>query len=154
MHFKLLKFLFKDVRGKEISAKYRADHSNIDDKSLTFGEIHPQSFLQLLAITNPLDYTSKSRTFVDLGCGTGKACFSAALSPFLFEKVIGIEIITELTQVAILVHFNLLIVNKPCISIHRTYKYSYLLDEIVKFIIIQLKDTNNSTMLIIIQQRN
>ncbi len=67
----------------------------MSDQSLTFGEIVPQSFLQILNFTS--DSTKLSgRNFVDLGSGTGRACVCAALSPYGFSDVLGIELMPDL----------------------------------------------------------
>mmetsp|Transcript_13168 Transcript_13168/g.19793 ORF Transcript_13168/g.19793 Transcript_13168/m.19793 type:complete len:409 (-) Transcript_13168:736-1962(-) len=114
--------------GKEISKSYRLkarstlpseDDHREEEVALTFGEIVPASFLQILQLTTSkvecLTRKSKpkalevlksptasvERVFVDLGSGIGRACFTAALSPCRFTKVWGIEIMSDLTDEAI-----------------------------------------------------
>jgi SAM-dependent methyltransferase len=67
------------------------------DPTLTFGEIVPQSFLQVLNFTSK-DAPLSGRTFVDLGSGTGRACMCAALSPHGFDTVLGIELMPALCE--------------------------------------------------------
>lgn len=68
------------------------------DQSLVFGEIVPLSFMQILGM---IDYRNKNNlVFVDLGSGIGRACLCAALSPFPFKKVWGIEIVPSLVDVS------------------------------------------------------
>ena len=92
----IIRALFKNVTGNEVSLRYiQKAHDELliskTDQSLTYGEIVPSSFLQILGFTAPPlteeDATS-SRIFYDLGCGTGRAVICAALSPYPFSKVI------------------------------------------------------------------
>lgn len=85
----------------------------MSDATLTFGEIVPQSFLQILSFTSdPTKLTG--RHFVDLGSGTGRACMCAALSPYGFSEVIGIELMPDLCVQANFVHSRLLeMLEKP-----------------------------------------
>lgn len=105
LNVKLLRHLYRSVNGRELSLDYRKTNADINDASLTFGEIVPQSFLQILQETND---SSNSRCFVDLGSGIGRACMCAALSPFGFTKIIGIEIIPILNESSVSVHQELL----------------------------------------------
>lgn len=106
---KLIRELYRHIDGREISLQGR---KNIrDHQSLTYGEIVPQSFLQILSsiITPSLSSSSLSSTqhssphkvFVDLGCGVGVPVMIAALSGFQFSKVWGIELLPELAEAAI-----------------------------------------------------
>ena len=103
---KLVKALFASIRSaNELSRQYRREAAaGSDDKSLTYGEICPESFLQILslAVRNlPID---QRRSFVDLGSGTGKAVISAALSHLGFTRLEGIEIVPGLHSLAVSVH--------------------------------------------------
>lgn len=85
----------------------------MSDATLTFGEIVPQSFLQILNYTaDPAKFTG--RNFVDLGSGTGRACICAALSPYGFSEVTGIELMPDLCDQSNAVHGRLLeMIEKP-----------------------------------------
>ena len=102
----LLRLLYRNCKsvGKDISSVYRKSLESEDDAALTYGEILPASFIQILqlAVDSKSKLPSKDcgRVFVDLGSGVGKACFSAALAPLNFTKIWGIEIIDEMTQQA------------------------------------------------------
>lgn len=99
--------------------------SDEENRSLTFGEIVPASFLQILDLTNRkhvvqakqgVKFSSEptpSKVFVDLGSGIGRACITATLSPLKFSKVWGIEIMDALNAEAasILEKFMLIIEN-------------------------------------------
>ena len=115
----IIRALYKGVSGNEASLRYiqkRSGEGELSrtDLSLTYGEIVPSSFHQIL------DYVSSSNsycvgplsvqmgTFYDLGCGTGRAVVCAALSPHLFTKVVGIEIIPDLYESAVEVRSCLL----------------------------------------------
>ena len=108
----LIRALFKNVSGNEASLRYirmvnEEQLISSKDRSLTYGEVVPSSFLQILGFTaSSIGHDASShdscRIFYDLGCGTGRAVFCAALSPYPFSKVIGIEIIPELCKSAIM----------------------------------------------------
>lgn len=86
----------------------------MSDPTLTFGEIVPQSFLQILNFTSDPSRTS-GRKFVDLGSGTGRACMCAALSPYGFSQILGIELMPDLCEQSIMVRNNLQeMLDKPC----------------------------------------
>ena len=92
---KTCRYLYRNVHGRLLSIKFRKEVADMSDPSLTFGEIVPQSFLQILNFTS--DSTKLSgRNFVDLGSGTGRACICAALSPYGFSDVLGIELMPDL----------------------------------------------------------
>eukprot|EP01032_Pedospumella_encystans_P013181 gene13181-15192_t len=92
---KTCRYLYRNVHGRLLSIKYRKEVADMSDPSLTFGEIVPQSFLQILNFTS--DSTKLSgRKFVDLGSGTGRACICAALSPYGFSEILGIELMPDL----------------------------------------------------------
>lgn len=88
----------------------------MSDPTLTFGEIVPQSFLQILNFTADSSRTA-GRTFVDLGSGTGRACMCAALSPYGFSHVLGIELMPDLCEQSVMVQASLQeMLDKPCAS--------------------------------------
>lgn len=95
---RVLRELYRNVHGIEISnaARKTISTTNANDKSLTYGEIVPQSFSQLLQSL----HLPPGCTFVDLGSGTGIAVLCAALSPCAFASVWGIEIVPELASAA------------------------------------------------------
>jgi SAM-dependent methyltransferase len=94
---KVCRELYRHVHGREASIKYRKEVSDMKDPTLTFGEIVPQSFMQILKYTTRDDEVqSVNRKFVDLGSGTGRACVCAALSPFGFQSVVGVELMPGL----------------------------------------------------------
>jgi hypothetical protein len=98
---KVCRELYRHVHGRETSIKYRKEVSDMKDPTLTFGEIVPQSFIQILKYTTRDDEVqSVNRKFVDLGSGTGRACVCAALSPFGFQSVAGVELMPGLHEQA------------------------------------------------------
>ncbi len=60
-------------------------------------EYYPSPALELCMVLSRLD--PEKRSFVDLGCGKGKAIIIASLFPF--ARVIGVELCPTLSQVAI-----------------------------------------------------
>ena len=95
---KLLRPLYTGINGLRISGEC-IKKTGVNDKSLTYGEVQPLSFLSIL--TSVLSNTDdKCGVFVDLGCGTGLAVMCAALSGFRFDKCWGIEIVPELAKAA------------------------------------------------------
>ena len=115
----LIRVLYKNVNGNGASLKYIKrgfDDGLIEktDLSLTYGEVVCASFLQILCYVATSKTCSdavtdgNNRIFYDLGCGTGRAVFCAALSPHQFQKVIGIELIPELLESAVKVQNCLL----------------------------------------------
>jgi predicted RNA methylase len=96
---KICRVLYRSVHGRVQSIQYRKEVSaqGMKDPTLTFGEIVPQSFLQVLNFTSK-DAPLSGRTFVDLGSGTGRACICAALSPYGFDTVLGIELMPALCE--------------------------------------------------------
>ena len=98
---KLMKPLFSGINGIHIASESHKQ-TGVKDKSLTYGEIQPQSFLLILSsvIAKPEGPDANAGVFVDLGCGTGLAVLCAALSAFPFSKCWGIEIVPELVEAA------------------------------------------------------
>lgn len=106
----LIRILYKglDEIHKDLSKEYRNNFSSTDylSTTLTYGEVSSESFLQILNVVNPTQESS-SKTFVDLGSGSGKAVMIAALSSHLFKKVAGIEIVPSLHGSSIGVYLTL-----------------------------------------------
>jgi hypothetical protein len=101
---KLLRELYRGIDGRELSLQGRKKMD--DNASLTYGEIVPQSFIQiLLSVTSS---SSPNKVFIDLGCGVGVAVMTAALSSCRFETVWGIELLPELLDAANSAHMMLL----------------------------------------------
>lgn len=102
----LLRELYRDVRGVQTSNLARQarleESADRDDRHLTYGEVVPQAFQQLLLSCAPLigSAPAGSRVFYDLGCGTGKAVMTAALGPHGFRSCRGIELIEDLAAIA------------------------------------------------------
>lgn len=88
----ILQDLYRDVNGAILSRAER-ERLHIDAYSLTYGEIDFYAFQQILAVVAP----QKNQIFYDLGSGTGKAVFAAALL-YDFAKVCGIELLPALQQ--------------------------------------------------------
>lgn len=81
----LLQMLFKDVNANQLSRKDRKQ-LGIDEDAYIYGEIEFLSFFTILDKVNP----RSDDVFYDLGSGSGKAVFSAALF-FDLTKAYGIE---------------------------------------------------------------
>jgi SAM-dependent methyltransferase len=64
------------------------------NKATAYGPVNAWGFRKLLRILN----LPKSSSFVDLGCGLGRACILAA--EYGFSKVTGVELAPELCDVA------------------------------------------------------
>ena len=65
---KILKAFYKDVNGKLLSQTHRLTVK--EDAALTYGEIIPESFMQILSLCGTCNTSSSSSlrgTFVDLG---------------------------------------------------------------------------------------
>jgi SAM-dependent methyltransferase len=82
--------LFRGASGKFTSKIYRYKHF-IQDKEFVYGEIDFLSFYCILKKTEP----KNAELFYDLGSGTGKAVFCAALF-FNLSKSKGIELLQPL----------------------------------------------------------
>lgn len=119
---KLVRELYRGIDGKELSLQGRRKTDDMENLSLTYGEIVPQSFLQILfsltpstssvpssatplssSPSPPSPPSSCGKVFVDLGCGVGVAVLTAALSSCHFTTVWGIELLPELADAAKLV---------------------------------------------------
>lgn len=98
---KVIRLLYRDVHGMKLSQEYRQEFKQTDSETLTYGEIVPESFMQILSLCDAFARSSSCpKTFVDLGCGTGKAVFVASLGSSVFERAVGIDIIPGLVEAA------------------------------------------------------
>lgn len=119
---KISRLIYKGIDGFHASSDYRKQILNSSEReSLTYGEIEPKSFLQILlwiehndpattsTFTASNECTKRNRVFVDLGCGIGRACICAALSVGeMFTHVQGYDIVPGLIDRANFVLENLL----------------------------------------------
>ncbi len=87
--------LYKDVDGYEISRKGRK-HLDYYYAGHTYGEVTFEGFSKMLKATHP----QRGEVFYDLGSGTGKGVFLAALL-YDFSKAVGIEIIKSLNEASL-----------------------------------------------------
>lgn len=111
----VIRYLYRGIDGFSTSLDYRKGISlkSQETSTLTYGEIDPKSFPQILQLIEKSDGYKPShpiRKFVDLGCGTGKACICAALSPGdTFQHILGIDIVSNLIEKAIEVRDELIL---------------------------------------------
>ncbi len=91
---RLFNALYRHVRGKAISSVTRRLRG-IKSDEFVYGEIEFISFFFILEKIKP----QAGEIFYDLGSGTGKAVFAAALG-FDFSKACGIELLPALYQKA------------------------------------------------------
>lgn len=105
----IVRRLFRKTNAKHISQCFRKEAGFCDDKSLTYGEVDAASFMQILALTvkSPSSVEIANRKFVDLGCGAGMPCICAAMSPYGFSSILGIEIVGGLVDLARSLHASL-----------------------------------------------
>jgi SAM-dependent methyltransferase len=91
---KLINGLYtEEINPYHISLQYREENEILGDE-YTYGEVVVPTLAELLQITRP----QPNEIFYDLGCGAGRAVFSAALCfPFLHVK--GIELLPPLYEV-------------------------------------------------------
>lgn len=87
--------LYKNVDPKRVSHQECQDRGLTHQQEYIYGEIHFLSFYKILDKVNPL----RHEKFYDLGCGGGKAVFSAALF-FDLSQSLGIELLPGLCNVA------------------------------------------------------
>lgn len=90
----LLLSLYSEINSKSISLKER-ERLAIEDPAFIYGEIDFLSFFTILTKVKP----TPKEIFYDLGCGAGKAVFSAILF-FDIAKAYGIELLPALYNVA------------------------------------------------------
>lgn len=86
--------VYKNINPTYLSKQAR-DELGIQDDSFVYGEIDPQSLINLIEIARP----QKEDIFYDLGAGSGRAAMTAALC-FPFSKVVGLEFLQPLTLLA------------------------------------------------------
>eukprot|EP00924_Labyrinthula_sp_SR-Ha-C_P008008 snap_masked-scaffold_41-processed-gene-2.68-mRNA-1 protein AED:1.00 eAED:1.00 QI:0/-1/0/0/-1/1/1/0/218 len=90
--------------GYRISREYRKklkDEKRFQElENLTYGEIDIFAFAELLLVVRDCGLQN-FRSFCDIGCGTGKACFVAPLVFESIEKSVGIEIVPPLANTGI-----------------------------------------------------
>jgi hypothetical protein len=137
----IIRALYKGVSGNEASLKYIrkcSEEGELHEKdlSLTYGEIVPSSFHHILDYVSSSNlfcdepFKEKNGIFYDLGCGTGRAVICAALSPHLFRKVIGIEIIPDLHENAVEIRSCLLsAIALSCSDLSKSFTRSALITE-------------------------
>ncbi len=82
-----------DINPYFVSLQYR-EQNKIDGEEFTYGEVVVPSFAKLLSLTSP----KSGEIFYDLGCGVGKAVFTAALC-FPFLEARGIELLPPLFEI-------------------------------------------------------
>ncbi len=87
-----LAILYRLENPFKVSADYRKEH-HLDKDEYIYGEIMFASFTEILSHANPQPYEN----YYDLGCGSGKSIFLAAL---LYEKInaIGVEILPPMYE--------------------------------------------------------
>lgn len=99
---KIMDLLYKDFTctvTKTISRNER-ESKNMFSSSLVYGEIEFSTAVEIYSLIR--SYLSPTFNFIDLGSGNGKVCFSFALL-YNFNRIIGIEILSDLKEVASLV---------------------------------------------------
>lgn len=82
--------LYQPIDGMKISLAER-DRLQIVDSNFTYGEINPDTFIDMLEVVEP----KPGEVFYDLGSGTGKAVYCAALVNN-WKKCGGVEILPGL----------------------------------------------------------
>jgi len=87
--------IFKNVSGSELSSVERRE-KKLTALEFTYGEVEFVYFLSLLKLARK----EEGGVFWDLGCGTGKALVSAALSYNSFTKICGVELLDNLYKAA------------------------------------------------------
>ncbi len=86
--------LYQGIDSSNVSRAER-NRLKIDSDEFVYGEIEFPSFIAILESVEPKKYEH----FYDLGCGSGKAIFAAALC-YDFDKVCGIELLPGLYNIA------------------------------------------------------
>lgn len=90
----IFKTLYQGIDASGVSRVERT-RLKIDSDEFVYGEIEFPSFVAILDSVEPKPYEH----FYDLGCGTGKAVFAAALC-YDFDKACGIELLPGLYNIA------------------------------------------------------
>lgn len=117
----------EEINPYYISLHYR-EEKKIKGDEYTYGEVVVPSLAEILKITQP----QPKEIFYDLGCGAGKAVFSAALCyPFL--RVKGIELLPPLYEVCITLkkRFNQL-VSKDSVFTKNRYHIEFLQEDLLE----------------------
>lgn len=83
--------LFASISGHAISSKAKESYRQYTAFELTYGEVTPKAVETFLSHVTP----KPDQVFYDLGSGTGKAVFYAALQ-FPFRKCVGVELVPDL----------------------------------------------------------
>ena len=76
---------------KTLSKELR-DNNHSKHSSLVYSEIDFGSFVDLIDLVKELGLLQPGGRFLDLGCGSGRAVFAAALG-HSFDKALGVEIL-------------------------------------------------------------
>jgi hypothetical protein len=99
----VISYIYEKVDGHQLSLldrKYdtaQSPHLRAqDDHNVTYFETEYAAMAQLLHSAG----ASNGQVFYDLGCGTGKALLSAALSGIRFIKCVGVEVLPTLANAA------------------------------------------------------
>ncbi|OGT53198.1 MAG: hypothetical protein A3E84_01030 [Gammaproteobacteria bacterium RIFCSPHIGHO2_12_FULL_42_13] len=90
----LLTTLYAGVKSESIS-RHERKRLNLEEDAFIYGEVDFLSFITILDKAQP----QSGDVFYDLGCGAGKAIFTAALA-FDLSKSIGIELLPRLCELA------------------------------------------------------
>lgn len=83
--------------AKQVSNQDRASITSISAINLTYGEVKESSLA--MAIAKHVDMKGK-KVFYDVGSGTGRGCFAAALIHD-FDKIVGVELVPGLHDAAV-----------------------------------------------------
>jgi SAM-dependent methyltransferase len=86
--------LYREVAGYELSHAER-NRRGLSERSVIYGEVIPAAFHRALSEVAP----RPGEVFFDVGSGTGKAVFLAALC-FDFAQLVGVELLSELNAAA------------------------------------------------------
>ncbi|CAN5426894.1 methyltransferase [soil metagenome] len=90
--FEFINRLYQNVDAVALSKQIR-QHQGLNDDAFVYGEIEVLSFANMLEIVKPIP----GEIFYDLGCGSGKAVFTAAML-YEFSKCYGIELLQPMHQ--------------------------------------------------------
>lgn len=90
----IIQKLYQPIDGMKISLTER-DRLQIVDSNYTYGEINPDTFIDMIELVSP----KPGEVFYDLGSGTGKAVFCAALLND-WKKCGGVELLPALHEAA------------------------------------------------------
>ncbi|HEX8823337.1 MAG TPA: SAM-dependent methyltransferase [Archangium sp.] len=86
--------LYSGFSGYDV-ARQEKERLGLQEAATTYGEVVPPAFLEVVREATP----KEGEVFFDLGSGTGKATFLAALA-FPFGRVVGIELLPGLGDTA------------------------------------------------------